>query len=258
MDWSRAKTILIVSFLFLNVILGYQLWNSKSKQTVLAADEEAIIADTRKLLESKNIKLAKEFPTTLPDLKVITVKFDDSTQMNAKQPLSKPEKFNGFINKLTPRLSTFPSGIKNPEMYQYDPVTSKAGSVYVLYQMYGKVPIFDVKLQLYEENGEITAFRQAYVEVESEEDKKEQKIIPSYMAIRSLVENYLNNNVEIKDVSLGYHGLLFNSQTQFMVPYWRVAISNGDVYYIHAYNGALEPPQSGQDTNPFTTDSAKK
>src|SRR2546428_11295117 len=100
MDWSRAKTILILSFLFLNVILGYQLWNSKSKQTVLAADEEAIVADTRKLLDSKNIKLAKAFPTTIPDLKVITVKFDDKTPMNYKKQLPKPYKFNEFINKL--------------------------------------------------------------------------------------------------------------------------------------------------------------
>lgn len=29
MEWARAKTILIITFFLLNVILGYQLWITK-------------------------------------------------------------------------------------------------------------------------------------------------------------------------------------------------------------------------------------
>jgi hypothetical protein len=31
-----------------------------------------------------------------------------------------------------------------------------------------------------------------------------------------------------------------------MVPYWRVTLGNGDIYYVHAFNGAVEPPQKNK------------
>ena len=39
MNWSRAKTILIASFLLLNMILGFQLWSTnRSNQTEISLD----------------------------------------------------------------------------------------------------------------------------------------------------------------------------------------------------------------------------
>jgi len=34
MDWGRAKSVLIVSFLVLNVLLGYQLWLNVRDQVI--------------------------------------------------------------------------------------------------------------------------------------------------------------------------------------------------------------------------------
>ena len=79
MNWSRAKTILICSFLMLNMILGFQLWSTnRSNQTEISLDTSGTIEELNRALHSKNIRLADELPTDVTKLKVITVKKDDS------------------------------------------------------------------------------------------------------------------------------------------------------------------------------------
>ncbi|UJF33344.1 two-component system regulatory protein YycI [Paenibacillus hexagrammi] len=163
-----------------------------------------------------------------------------------KQPLNR----SSIMGKGAGKELQARSGIPHFEAYELDSVTSK-DRVYSFYQTYEELPLFDVRLQLYEDNGEITSYQQAYVEVESGVDQKEQKLISAQLAVRSLVENYLSEGSIITDVRLGYHGQLYNSQTQPMFPHWRVTIDNGDIYYLQAFNGAVEPPQRGSDFLPF-------
>ncbi len=50
----------------------------------------------------------------------------------------------------------------------------------------------------------------------------------------------------IKEIRLGYHGQLLDSQMQSAVPLWpvwRVSLESGESYYIHAFNGAIESVQ---------------
>jgi regulatory protein YycI of two-component signal transduction system YycFG len=66
--------------------------------------------------------------------------------------------------------------------------------------------------------------------------------------LRSLIETYFPSGTVVTGIKLGYHGQEYNSQTRFMVPYWRVTLGNGDgdIYYVHAFNGAVEPPQKNK------------
>jgi regulatory protein YycI of two-component signal transduction system YycFG len=244
-DWSRAKTILIVSFLLLNAVLGYQLWTSKSSQLQLDADTTGMVEDTKRLLRQHNIQFPETIPKDTPKLKGITIKFDETMTSDRKVPLQSHFKLNTLLNRSQYRDITARSEIKRMGEYQYDPVESGKG-VYVFNQLYNEeYPMFDVRLELFEENGEIVAYRQAYAEIDngSGGDQKEQRVLPAYTALRSLVENHPMDGVTITNIQLGYHGQLFKSQPQYMVPTWRVTISNGDVYYIHGFNGAVEGPQ---------------
>jgi hypothetical protein len=36
---------------------------------------------------------------------------------------------------------------------------------------------------------------------------------------------------------------LYNSQTQLMIPSWRVAVDNGGPYYVQAFSGAVDEPK---------------
>jgi regulatory protein YycI of two-component signal transduction system YycFG len=243
-DWSRAKTILILSFLFLNAVLGYQLWTGKVKQTGLASDMTGMIEDTKRLLRQKNIQAPADFPKEAPKLKGITVKYDDSFKSNQKVPLQNHFKLNMYLTRNTYRDIASRMEIRKLSEYQYDAVASKQG-VYIFNQMHSGLPMFDVKLELFEENGEITSYRQEYAEVDpgAGGDQKEQKVIPAYIAVRSLIDNYQLDGAVITSIRLGYHGQMFNSQPQYMVPTWRVVLGNGDMYYIHGFNGAVEGPQ---------------
>ncbi|WP_082053488.1 two-component system regulatory protein YycI [Gordoniibacillus kamchatkensis] len=248
MDWSRAKTILIAAFLLLNVVLGYQLWTSKSSQLQLAADTTGMVEDTKRLLRQHNIQFPDSIPTETPKLKGITVKFDEALTTDSKVRLQTHFKLNPLLSRSQYRDISARSEIRRMGEYQYDQVASSDG-VYVFNQLYNATyPMFDVRLELYEEGGEIVAYRQAYAEMDngSGGDQKEQRVLPAYTALRSLVENHPLDGATITNIQLGYHGQLFNSQPQYMVPTWRVTIAGGGVYYIHGFNGAVEGPQGEQ------------
>lgn len=256
MNWSRAKTILICSFLLLNMILGFQLWSTNlSNQTEISLDTSGTIEEMNRALQSKNIRLTDELPTDVTKMKVITVKYDDSIKPGDEKALKTPISMSALLGKGASKEVQAQSEIPNFNLYQLDPAVRKKG-IYVFNQLYGKLPLFDVTVELNEENGEITSYRQAYVEVESGVEQTEQKLIPAQLAVRSLVDNYLSEGSIITEVRLGYHGQPYNSQTQPMFPHWRITVDNGDtrdIYYLQAFNGAVESPQKGSDSVPFGT-----
>lgn len=261
MNWSRAKTILICSFLLLNMILGFQLWSTnRSNKTEIALDTSGTVEELNRALRSKNIRLTDELPTDQLKMKVITVKYDDSIKPGEQKALKSPMNMSVLLGKGASKEVQAQSEIPHFGLYQLDSMSKDGGNVvYVFTQLYGKLPLFDVKVELNEQNGEITSYRQAYVEVESGVEQTEQKLIPAQLAVRSLVDNYLSEGAIITEVKLGYHGQPYNSQTQPMFPHWRITIDNGDIYYLQAFNGAVESPQKGSELPPFSTmDSGKK
>lgn len=256
MNWSRAKTILICSFLLLNIILGFQLWSTnRSNKTEIALDTSGTVEEMNRALHSKNIRLTGELPTDVMKLKVITVRYDDSMKPSEEKILKTPLSMSALLGKGASKEVQAQSEIPNFNLYQLDSAVSKNGT-YVFNQLYGKLPLFDVKVELKEKNGEITSYRQAYVEVESGVEQTEQKLIPAQLAVSSLADNYLSEGSIITEVRLGYHGQPYNSQTQPMFPQWRITIDNGDLYYVQAFNGAVESPQKGSDILPFGTQDA--
>ncbi|MCY9693115.1 two-component system regulatory protein YycI [Paenibacillus alginolyticus] len=253
MNWSRAKTILICSFLMLNLILGFQLWSTnRSNQTEIALDTSGTVEELNNALRNKNIRLMDELPTDQPKMKVITVKYDDNMKPSELKTLKTPINMGNLLGKGASKEVQAQSEIPNFGLYQLDSAISRKG-VYVFTQLYGKIPLFDVRVELNENNGEITSYRQVYVEVESGVEQIEQKLIPAQLAVRSLVDNYLSDGAIITEVRLGYHGQPYNSETQPMFPHWRIRIDNGDIYYVQAFNGAVESPQKESELAPFGT-----
>ncbi|UKS25983.1 two-component system regulatory protein YycI [Paenibacillus sp. HWE-109] len=255
MNWSRAKSILICSFLLLNMILGFQLWSTnRSNQIEVALDTSGNVEELNRALRSKNIRLTDELPTDIVKMKVITVKYDDSIKPSEQKLLKTPIIMSNLLGKGASREVQAQSEIPNFNLYQLDSIMSKKVNenwIYVFTQLYDKLPLFDVKVELNEKNGEITSYRQAYVEVESGVEQTEQKLIPAQLAVRSLVDNYLSEGSIITEVRLGYHGQPYNSQTQPMFPHWRITVDNKDIYYLQAFNGAVESPPKGSELTPF-------
>lgn len=245
MDWGRAKTILIVSFLILNVMLGYQLWINRWSQTASGKDTADMIGETNKLLDSKKIRVQIDIPKNTPKLSQITVRYREEYRNGKQVKLSKPVGLDTVLNRNFLRDFANKTQISHLDAYRMDASMNRENT-YVFHQTYRDLPMFDVTLQLFTENGQITSYKQAYVEVKSggePKDKSSQKIISAHAAIRTLAENYLSENAVITDIQLGYHGQLFDSEEQTFVPNWRVTLLGGESYYVHAFTGGVEVAQ---------------
>lgn len=241
MDWGRAKTILILSFLALNLVLVYQLWMNRTQMEEAEIDQAEIAEEIRQLLSSHNIQLKVDVPELAPRLKEITVRFLIQTDPQHPIELEQPVTDNVILNKagITDVLA---EQIRQANAYDLDTLISKPGE-YVLNQLYEGLPMFEVNLNLYYDQNEIHRYSQSFVEVEKSSESDEQKVLPAMMAIGNLAENYLPDGTIITHISLGYHGQIYNSETQVLAPFWRVATESGDIYYIHAITGAVETPQ---------------
>ena len=74
MDWSKAKSILIVALIVTNSLLGYVLFVDQNN--VDATIQSEFIEETVILLNNKNIKLETEIPTINPNLFGLTVEYE--------------------------------------------------------------------------------------------------------------------------------------------------------------------------------------
>lgn len=73
MDWTKAKTILIIALLVTNLIIGYS-YNEKIKEAEAQQVEQAI--STKEFLEQKGIVVAVEIPTQVLKKPVLFVRFE--------------------------------------------------------------------------------------------------------------------------------------------------------------------------------------
>ncbi|WFA08294.1 hypothetical protein [Tissierella sp. Yu-01] len=74
MDWSKAKSILIIALIVTNVLLGYFLYiNESNKDSTL---EDDFIQEVVRLLENKDIRLETEIPKTNPSLLKLSVEYE--------------------------------------------------------------------------------------------------------------------------------------------------------------------------------------
>ena len=73
-DWSKAKTILIVAFIITNILLAYVLIVERNIEEPTI--KEDFIQDVVKLLEDKDIFLNTTIPTDIPYLNTMIVKYE--------------------------------------------------------------------------------------------------------------------------------------------------------------------------------------
>lgn len=231
MDWGKAKTILIISFVFLNALLGYQLWASKIDIDKSNQGEAETVEFLMKLMETKEITLDTPIPTEVPELREITVRFDRITDPDVKLKLVSAIP-TSVLDTRTDSSDILAKQIPKADSYEMDPTANKSG-IMVLNQLYGDLPMFEVNLKLYHKDKLIHAFWQSHVVVEQGPEDRDQKVISAATALGRLIEK-LEKGTEIKEIRLGYHGQIYNSETQVLLPSWRVATSKGEIYFVNA------------------------
>ncbi len=74
MDWSKAKTILIIAFIIVNIVVVYVVISQKPTEDPTLTDE--FVGNVKKLLSEKNISVESDIPKIIPSLKSLIVEFE--------------------------------------------------------------------------------------------------------------------------------------------------------------------------------------
>jgi len=233
MEWGKVKTILILTFLCLNLLLGTQLWASRLGELPLIPDEAA--EQVEELLRNKGIVLRQDIPKETPNVREISIEYQqpgtgERIVLEEAVPLvSSEKKWLSQLEEHIPRL----------DQYTVDWTRSDERRI-VMSQLFGGSPMFQVEMVLTVEDGRITSYTQNYAKVQPFSDQKEYSALSAHRVVQFLAESKLKDGAEIEEIRLGYHGQLFNSDTQVLAPKWRITMANGDVYYVHAISGEME------------------
>lgn len=245
MDWGRAKSVLIIAFLLLNVLLGYQLWSDIQERLNSNIDLTELKPETLAVMQKKKIELTEAIPRETPQLRDLTY-------------LLMPKPGDGLVQLQTPvdskvifsadELEKALGGvIPDLDDYVFDPSANRSNGVFVLYRVVDSRPLFDVKLELYyNSNQKIVAYSQDRIELIPSEQAKKQTVLPASKAVGSLIESYLPEGSVIKEIRLGYHGQPFDSETQVAAPSWRVMLEDGKVFYVQAISGDVVTDDEAQ------------
>jgi regulatory protein YycI of two-component signal transduction system YycFG len=254
MDWRRAKSVLILSFLMLNVLLGSQLWMEYRERLNTAVDWTSLPPETLQVMRDKNIQVDDnaKIPTETPILRELTYTFKERSGDGINDRIaisSSPETQIVYFEK---ELAKALGGII-PELgsYTLDQLGSRDG-VFVFNRMEGKWPMFDIHLELFHSEQKIKAYLQDLIEVKPAGDSKEQQVLPATQALAKVIERNLPAGSVIKEIRLGYHGEIFDDvDEQVTTPTWRVLLENGEeVYYVNAISAEVTTEKSDALMNP--------
>jgi regulatory protein YycI of two-component signal transduction system YycFG len=235
-DWGRAKNVLIISFLLLNILLGYQLWLDIREQLNINVNSAELPQDKVLLMQQKRISLEANLPLETPELGDLTYLLHSDSRKNAEPVILDNPVDSTIIYSKTQLVKTLGDKIPELDQYAFDLLNSGVDK-FVLYRVVDGRPMFDVKLTLYISNQKITSFLQDRVELLGTGEAKQ--VLPAAKVMASLIETYLPDGAVISDIQLGYKGQIFDSEKQVSVPSWRVMLENGHLLYVHAISGEV-------------------
>lgn len=236
MEWGRVKTILILSFLFLNSLLSYQLWENRLDFLSLGLNENET-TEVANLLHSKGIELRQDMPEGTPNVREISIAYKKQMKDGERVALSTPiemprneEKWKTQLQQQIPEIAD----------YELDVAMSREDEQIVFHQVINDLPLFQVNIVLDLEQQQVVRYGQSFVEETSLIVQEEQPALSAYRVLRLLAETKLTPGDVIEDIRLGYHGQIFEADTQVLAPKWRIVLQNGDIYYVHAISGEIE------------------
>ncbi|SEN43348.1 Two-component signal transduction system YycFG, regulatory protein YycI [Mesobacillus persicus] len=265
MDWSRIKTIFIISFLLLDIYLVFQFMNTRSEANYEVIEEASI----EEKLKNDDIKYNNEASQQLEKERYISVKPKVFTQadLSANQALKISNNIDGttIIGQLEEPIKigaefnpdelilAVKGIVQSGEKYRFWKKDDLEGTI-TFYQLYeGKMLYNNLngKLTFYlNDKNEVVSYEQTYSE-EIEKLSNEQEILTKLGAIETLYKKgLLKPKSEITKVELGYSTLVQLAASQVLAPTWRVVVNGEENLFVHAFEGQVI--QFNQDENNIT------
>lgn len=257
MDWSKIKTIFIVTFLILNIYLlseFYKIYESSqidymsetSFENRLKTEEitygelpksikkEKYISATPKKFTKE--ELEKIADTTLKG-QAITIKNETTLESVLDNPYPLKDDFSP--DEMTTVLK---NNIYQGEQYRYWEV-SKSDNTITYYQQYKEKVLYkniNGELVFYlNEDNEIVGYKQTILE-NFEEFSEDENILQPLKGIETLYENgELAFGSKITEVELGYYTLVHLTSSQVLTPVWRFVVNGEENLFVNAIEGQI-------------------
>ncbi|MGS2777248.1 two-component system regulatory protein YycI [Robertmurraya sp. GLU-23] len=257
MDWSRIKTIFILSFFVLNIYLmneflkirtatKYEYATNPSLENRLKADEityndlpknfekDTYLSTVPRVFTEEEVEMLID--TTLSG-QTITIRNNQSIESELDTPLKVSSKGQ------PPELDTFLKGsVINGDQYRYWGRDESDNSItyYQQYQekLFYKNPSGQITFKLNSDN-EVVSYKQTILD-SIEELSEDERIIQPIKAIETLYENgYLPFGTKIERVEFGYYTLVRLTSSQVLTPAWRFVLDEGDNLFVNAFEGQV-------------------
>lgn len=240
MDWSRAKTILIFTFIMLNLFLGLQLNQLVEQQSDYVETEEISLMQLKQIAKKNNIRFADEpsqtpvrlsaYNATITPIKQDGWKRDErgsySKTFASPLPFQNDRKLNELLSREVPYFAN----------YQRTS-TLKEKRTYV--QTVNGRPIWDATLEVEFAGNAIKALRIVHYELTQLPTQEE--LLPYPSALYQVIIN-LNTSgpTSIDHPKLGYRAKAYSGERQILVPYWQFEVGNNLIYVNAIKRGANE------------------
>ncbi|MCA1032279.1 two-component system regulatory protein YycI [Bacillus timonensis] len=256
MDWNKTKTIFIITFLVLDLFLGYQFIekrNSRQLDIITEASidekfeaEEITYVELPKVQKEGTYISGKPKLFTSEDAKLL----EKQQIINLENPailqsiLKEPYKLSKENLKM--RLNQFlKENVLQGESYVLWKIDEQTGTL-ALFQTYKGKTFYSIPNNIsamllinINEEYEIISYKQTMlVDIVEEYDKEE--ILPAIKALENLYKNdYLKSGSDVTKVELGYYPLVQLSDSQVLTPTWHIIVDNKVDFYVNAFEGQI-------------------
>ena len=242
MDWTKAKTILIVALIVTNIVLiATYLYQNNGFES----DDQEMQEVTIKLLESKGIYVETDIPEEHPRMPKLTVQFDKMKEdvINEQLADQKSLAFNKLTDKKLKEITAVFIGNCNlmTDNVTFDSIERIGNDIRVTYKNYiDGIAIEDSYIICTITGGKITDLKRYWLNpLEVSENKKE--VIPASAAlIKFMSENKSEEKRHVQGISLVYYldSSSFDAEspvTDTAFPAWKITYNRGKIQYIPAW-----------------------
>lgn len=262
LDWSRIKTIFIITFLVLDIFLAIQFYQKRSNYQ-LDVIAESSIEDQLKANDITYVSLPKDslkesyiagnskiftdkIASDLVDQKVEI--YNEVLQSHMKKPIPIPKSNrNFFLEKFVKDY------VWNGNSYRYCETNTATKTIYFC-QTYKNRLIYNIDSSVvevkYNSNNEIYAYRQRYLEglKEMVDKKNVQEVLSSIKAIQNLfVKDELKPGDKVTNVDFGYYTLIpLTTGVKVIAPAWHIVVNEKENYFVNAIEGQVNKLEEEQ------------
>lgn len=245
MDWSRAKSILILAFLSLNVFLAYQLLEAKGEQSQTHQVSQDTRRELTELTSDKQIDIRDPLPENTPEVSYLQAEPLKMENLHKRDPRWRKNSSGYYtLNFRTPLQQT--GDLKKtleryiPGLEHYKSVDEAVGDSQILFHMWNGRPIFDDRLSVFMKEKSITRLELIPFQVRSDNATATRPGWSAQNALVTLIKSgQIREGAVITDVTLGYHGQSYDGDKQLLSPVWRVRTEDA-TFYVNAITGASE------------------